>query len=406
VPIKGSTLLIAASLTANAALLAVVAIRAPSVFRMGSSGPGAGARPPAAAPAPTSVTPDGPGSARTWPAIGTGDLKAQAGRLRAAGFPPNIVRAILREQLNELFAPRRRELAAQFGSRPYWSTRFDTWDSKTMAGLNSIDKEQAKMLKDVLGADAEPNDALSDAVRQNRSGSLAPEKYARVQAILSDYNELRNEIYTSAQGGPMLPEDQEKLAYLGKEQQADIAASLSPDELFDYQVRNSPTAGALRHTLHAFNPTEDEFRAIFRVQQAFDQQYGSTGPLSPEQQRERQAHQADVAAQIQDILGPDRFAEYKRDTDPAYQQVSRLVERLDLPPTAAQQVVALQDDINKRADAIRKDQSLAAADRSSQLAALADEATSKVAAVLGDRGLAAYKQSGGWWIQNLKPRAN
>ncbi|HXQ82029.1 MAG TPA: hypothetical protein VN775_11990 [Opitutaceae bacterium] len=391
-PIKAPTLLMAASLAANAALVALVAIEAPSAFRMGSAG-GAGA--PAAAPAPTPVSANGTEGPRTWSAIRSGDLKAQAGRLRAAGFPPNIVRAILREQLNERFAPRRRELAAQLGARPYWTSRFDSWDSKTMAGMNAINKEQANMLKDLMGAETEPGDPFGDADRLNRSGSLGPEKYARVQAILSDYNELKGEIYSAAQGGPMLPEDQEKLAYLEKEQQADIAASLTPDELFEYQIRNSPTAGMLRYSLHAFNPTEDEFRAIFRVQQAFDQQYGSMGPLSPDQQRERQAHKADVAAQVQDILGPDRFAEYKRDTDPAYQAVSRLVERLDLPPAAAQQVVALQDDISKRADAIRKDQSLAAADRSSQLAALADEATSKVASVLGDRGLAAYKQTGG-----------
>ncbi|HTU02809.1 MAG TPA: hypothetical protein VMG58_13365 [Candidatus Sulfotelmatobacter sp.] len=125
------------------------------------------------------------------------------------------------------------------------------------------------------------------------------------------------------------------------------------------------------------------------------------GPPSPGQQRERQARQGEVVAQIQEILGADRFAEYKRDTDPACLAVSRLAERLDLPPTAAQ-----QDDIGGRADATRRDQSLASADKSSQLAALADEATGKVAAVLGGHGLAAYRQAGGWWIRNLRPRTN
>jgi hypothetical protein len=65
--------------------------------------------------------------------------------------------------------------------------------------------------------------------------------------------------------------------------------------------------------------------------------------------------------------------------------------------------VDVQGDITKRADAIRKDAGLSAADKKSQLAALADEATSRLGAVLGDRGLAAYRDNGGWWIQGLAP---
>jgi hypothetical protein len=83
-----------------------------------------------------------------------------------------------------------------------------------------------------------------------------------------------------------------------------------------------------------------------------------------------------------------------------------MVERLELPAEATGQVLALRGDIDKRADAIRHDTSLSAADRSAQLAALADDATSKAGAILGERGLAAYKQNYGWWIQNLKPPAN
>jgi hypothetical protein len=205
----------------------------------------------------------------------------------------------------------------------------------------------------------------------------------------------------------MLPEDKEKMDYLQKEEKAEIAAELSPDELLEYQLRTSNTAGNLRYMLTAFNPTEDEFRAIFKAQQDFDSQYGSSdGPLTPDQLKEREAHNADLFTKIQDAIGPERAAEYKVESDPNYVQLSRLVDRLELPAAATQQVASVQGDITKRADAIRKDPGLSAADKSSQLAALADEASAQITAVMGDRGLQAYKQNGGGWIQGLKPPSN
>ncbi len=389
--------MIAASMAANAALLTIVVVKAPAFLGLGPPGAAGGAQ---AAPGPT---PAGAAPrANTWAALDSGDLKSLAGRLRAAGFPPGVIKAILNAQVEELFNARRRVLVAQSGPRPYWSGLFGSYDRKMMSGLNAIYKEQAKMLKELVGDDQD--DPLGKQYLQQASGGIPREKFDRVQSIISDYNDMRNDIFGST-NGTLLPEDKEKLAFLEREQQADIAATLTPAEQFEYQLRNSPLANQLRSQMREFNPTEGEFRAIFRAQQDFDQQYGSQSgvPLTPDQQRERLAHQADLTAQIQGLLGPDRFAEYKQETDSSYIQASSLIERLELPAAATQQVVDVQGDITKRADAIRKDAGLSAADKKSQLAALADEATSRLGAVLGDRGLAAYRDNGGWWIQGLAP---
>lgn len=395
---RGTTLIIAASMAANAALLAIVAVKAPSFLGLGPAGPAGGEH---ASPGPPPPVNPAPG-ANTWTALRSDDLKSMAGRLRAAGFPPGVVKAIIASQIEHLFNARRRELLAQVGPRPYWSSLYGNYDHKMMSGLNAVYKEQTRMLKELVGDDQD--DPLGNLYRQQMSGGVPREKFDRVQSIISDYNDMRNDVFANANGA-LLPEDQEKLAFLEREQKADIAAALTPAEQFEYQIRNSPMAGQLRSQMKAFNPTEDEFRSIFKAQQDFDQQYGSPWgpPMTPEQQQERQAHQADLTAQVQGALGPDRFAQYKQETDPSYLQTSGLVERLELPAEATRQVVDVQGDITKRADAVRKDPGLSAADKKSQLAALADEATTKLGSVLGDRGLAAYRQSGGWWIQSLAP---
>ena len=240
------------------------------------------------------------------------------------------------------------------------------------------------------------------------NGGLPRKKYKRMTKINSDYTDLKNEIYQSSKG-TLMPEDYEKLAYLDKEQQADIADSLTPDELFEYQIRNSPTAGQLRDKLQGFNPTEDEFRAIFKVQQAYDSSTAApTARSRPAQQHDRQAHQGEILAQLQNILPPDRLAEYKEQTDPKLLAVTQVLARFDLPATATREVLDIQDDITKRADAIRSDKSLSDADRASQLAALADEAKTRTTAITGDRGFEAYRQSAGSWIQSScpQPRSN
>jgi tRNA(Ile)-lysidine synthase len=60
--------------------------------------------------------------------------------------------------------------------------------------------------------------------------------------------------------------------------------------------------------------------------------------------------------------------------------------------------------IQARARAIQTNRDLPAADRATQLAALQAEATAKLTTSLTPRGLAAYKENGGYWLENLKPR--
>jgi hypothetical protein len=402
---KTSNLILAASLTVNAALVAVVAINAPSVFHLGPNIPAEPAAPAVRPTAPTGTSGAQPGAA-SWAALKGEDLKSLAARLRAAGLPPGVIRAIVKARLDEQFHAQRQELVDRAVSMPYWNAHFGNFDAKTLLGLRAIGKQENKEIKDLLGTNDDPGNPFGNAFRQESNYGISKEKFDRIQAINSDFGDMRSEVYGDAKG-VMLPEDTEKMNYLRKEEQAEVAAELSPDELLEYQLRTSNAAYQLRSTMSAFNPTEGEFRAIFKAQQDFDSQYGSSEEqLTPEQQKDKEAHKAELLGKIQDAVGPERAAEYKVETDPNYVQVSRLVDRLELPAAATQQVVSLQSDITKRADAIRRDPGLSAADKASQLAALADEATTQITAVMGDRGMAAYKQNGGGWLQGLKPPSN
>lgn len=201
--------------------------------------------------------------------------------------------------------------------------------------------------------------------------------------------------------------NQADLAPLERELRTALAAVLSPAELEEYDLRNSNTGRSMRSELTAFNPTEEEFRALYKLRQPFDEQFGFIyGIPSQEQMRQRGEAQKQLLAQIGSALGAERAADYERAIDYNYRQTSQLVARLELPPETALSLWNTQKEFEKRRGEIyRASPGVAEADRTSQLAALQKEALAKVTPLLGTASaVAAYRQYGGSWLESLVPR--
>ena len=402
--------LLVASVAVNAAVITLYFKQSSGTPSAGSSTAAARAEKSAGSMASAAPVPSADSTAaqttqfaKSWSELQAGDLKTLPERLRAAGFPPSMIRAIVAAQVNEQFSARRKELLGNQAEQPFWKNqRSGMMDPKIMTALRDLGKEQMALMKSLLGENAPGNDEIN-AWQRRQFGNLAPEKLTQLQSINTDYSELQQEIYAKA-NGVFLPEDREKLAYLEKEKLADIAKTLSPQEFEEFQLRSSNTANQLRGQLGSFNTTEAEFRALYRAAAAIDEKYGTAGPFGPRNPGDYQNRQADMLAQAKAVLTPERFADYKLATDPQSRQVSSLVARLELPPATTQQVVSLQQDFQNRQRALMTNRALTPADRTAQQAALLQEATAKLSATLTPRGLEAYKQNGGQWLDMLKPR--
>ncbi len=397
---KLSTLVLASSLVANAVLLAMIAVGSSDdtdavtrAARTAAAQPKTSASKESAAPGPD-----------TWGELQSGDLAAQRDRLRAEGFPPDLIRAILGAEIRESFAARRKAIENAQGETPYWKN--PSRDPATQAALRDLNREQDKILKDLLGNDGRNDDPSYAAYLRRQFGDLPADKVDRLRDIMDDYNRQRSDIYANNRAGALLPEEQQKITALDKAMHADFATVLTPQEMADYDLRSSNTAQQLRNNLTAFDATEQEYRTLFALQQAFDDKYGRQyGPLSQDDMKARSDAQKQLQEDIKTALGPDRYAEYQRDTDYSYRQATLLVARLELPPDAASQVYATQKDIQQRATTLRTDRTLSSDDRTAQLAGLATEAQTRLITALGPQGYQAYTQNGmGSWVQNLVPR--
>lgn len=385
---------LAVSLVLNAALAyAALTGRA----RLAASAPNSQ---PSALNAPRS-TPSGPAPVdpATWTKLETTDHAALVTHLRAAGFPPEVIRAILRAQIHEAFADRRRALDPAAADRAFWKDSSPD-QSLERAGSKLYFEEQSA-LRAALGPDARNADPTALAYLRSRFGALPPATLDAAQLIAEDFGRKGTELFLEK--GSLTPAQR---AQLDREQRSALAAILTPAQLEEYDFRTSNTGRSLRSELATFSPTEAEFRAIYQLRQSFDEKYSTRdGLLGQEAMRQRADAQKQLVEQVKALLGPERGADYERSIDYNFRQTSQLVARLELPPATAVALWATQKEIEERRNALYRTPSTTPDfDRTQQLTALHQEALAKIAPLLGTAsGVEAYKQYGGFWLENLAP---
>ena len=331
--------------------------------------------------------------------INTSEAKDLMARMRAAGFPEELLRATAQTRLVAQYQARSAEiLGANQPVPPFWDTEasYGT-DPAQQAALLKLNRQMTDAMKDLLGPDYAMS-GLSDEARatyQRTYGDIPPEKILQIQEIMQDaYLKQMTEIYDKTVGGynVWLPEDSARLAAIEQERRAAIVAALTPEELERYDMRASNAAAGLRNQLMAFEPTEDEFRALFRLQQAFEEKFPSSAgvSLNPDAIRERVIAEQQLRDDMAAALSPDRAAYYRIATEGGASAVARIVSRLDLPMSTVAQVMTVQREIQAQANGVRTDPTLSPEARNQALAALQQQANARVASHIGANGLAAY----------------
>jgi hypothetical protein len=361
------------------------------------------------APGPALLKPAEPEiDANVWPSLhASADLPALVTRLREAGFPPAVVRAIVSAQLQEQFAARRRALDPAGESRPFWKSVAS--DPRLEAALRQLSRDQQQALRELLGSDADSDHPIMRMQEMRTFGHLPQEKREQARRITAEFNDRRSDIFAAVSGGGAIsftPAMREQIDALETQMRAELRSLMTPPEFEEYDLRGSNTANSLRHQLAAFEATEAEFRLLFKLQREFEERFPpGFGPMSPEMSRSRGEAHRQLTEQIKAALGPVRGAEYERATNHDYRTTSLLVGRLGLPPETTNQIWSIRTDIEKRAQELRQNPAQPPdGRRAEQLGSLQAQAVADLTQLLGARGMEAYKQYSGRWIEHLVPR--
>ena len=326
-------------------------------------------------------------------ALAAGNLS----ELRAAAVPEEIARNLVIGRAYTRLQARTRALRKPAGNvTEYWknsASPFGTLnDSKeTRLEMNRAQREYAETIRA-----ASENGDFADS----RYAYLPTKKREQLHRIEQDYTELRAEIY-SDMGGIAFTSDQEKLRLVQQEQDRDIAATLSPEELNQYNLRSSSTAQGIRSRFGDAIKTEDEYRRIFSLQKAFDDQYSNPNNFgvkqpSPEQMALRTAADAKLQNALLAALSPESFTAIQRAMDSEYKALTSVTKRLNLPATTTDAVLASRDAYAIQSQQINQNSSLSEGDRLAQMKQLAAKARTDLISTLGTDGAEAYLQRINW----------
>lgn len=330
-----------------------------------------------------------PGS---WQTLYAGhDLGALVTNLRRAGFPAAVVRAAVNHQLDERFADRQAAVIP-----PFW-VRTGGSPEQIEAQL-ALNNERRELFESLLGADALPSAVLDPNARARRYGQLSDDKVNALAKIERDYGEVSRLAYSQRQAnmftsGEEMMKQQELVE---QERRADLATVLSPEELEQFEMRNSITSGRLANSLRAVDVNEAEYAALYRMQKAADAANPARyGALTPEANLQRLAAQERLNEQARTVLNDDRFYKYLEAADSNYAQAARFTAAFpSIPPATTYELSKIQRELQTLLTRPSgQNQPPSPAERT-ELAKTVGAIERRVDALLGPEAAAAYKKQG------------
>jgi hypothetical protein len=267
-----------------------------------------------------------------WRAIESEDYVKYIANLRAAGCPEETIRDLIIADVNKMYAAKWRSQHASEHEWKYWEneSKKDKKEERKTDERRELEKERDELVRSLLGVDLKSELAKYswDGDRNNRDARYAflPEdKQIQVKDLNERYKEDMRKLVEDGKAANLTKEElAAKAAILRKQHEQDLAGTLSPGELVEYQLRNSPLAGRLRNELTSFEPSEEEFRKLYQTLKPLgDQAVNSGEKFSLE-------NNPDVVDMMKKALSPERFAEWQETQQPAYRDAVKIAQRFNL----------------------------------------------------------------------------
>ncbi len=340
--------LLAASLVANVALIV-------SSRRSASPATNSAMAPVGAGAASTAVPGQPPSSAANNPSGGAANATAVASMawhgassdqelhrvvagLRAAGYPASIIRAVINQLLNERFASRQPN-----AGQPFWKRAVPT--PETLAAQTALNNERRALFETLLGPDARPSALLDADARERRYGAMSADKIDAIAKIERDYQEMSAESWAKRRGNAMTSMDtmMQSQQLMEQEKLTDLAGVLTPEELAQFEMRNSTAAQKLFNNLRNVEITEAEYARLYQAQKAFEAANPMRSTMDQAAYLQRVTAQMALNEEAKAVLGDERFYPYVEGADSFYANTAQALNKFStVTPAAKYQVYQLQ----------------------------------------------------------------
>lgn len=344
-----------------------------------------------------------------WAQLESADYHDYVANLRAIGCPEPTVRDIIIADVNDLFTPRVKALVDEVNGR-FWELILRPDDFEKMIEvkhdqLRALDDERDEIFTALFGesnprsAENLLRDTADRRARWERIGDfLSQEKCARFVAAKEELEVAWMDF--SRTPGLTGIQQQAKRNELEATLDQSLRAGLTADEYAELRLRQSPTA-SLRERLVGLDLSEETVRAVANLQFANAEARAALPPKAADFKSRTAQCQQQCDAQMRELIGPEGYAAFQRATDGRYESIYRVAQRLELPDATAAQVYDLRRQAEEASHRVQTDKLLTAEARQAQLQAIGAETRQSLSTAFGTKGMAAYENLDGGWMQQF-----
>jgi hypothetical protein len=337
-----------------------------------------------------------------WRMVESENYKQYIANLRSIGCPEETIRDIITADVNKLFEARRNELFPATNRFEYWKGgNFFTslFDETKMTKQDALNKEKRALLKELLGVDVpDKPDLISSTKAIETILDFLP---AAKQTELMEF-EQKFAARTAKHMKDIQRGDTEALKKLQAEKDAELLKILGPEEKLEYDLRMSQTAMTMRMQMGDVELSEQEFRDLFKLRKAFDDEYGAFGASSNRaaDRDRRNTAQKDLDSQTRQMLGDDRFLEYKYSGNLERSSLKKIAQEYNVPRTDSLKVFDVQAVAQEEATRLRQDKTMTPEQLQETLNRVRSTTEDELSKLIGRPALDAYVKEGSW-IKNL-----
>ena len=337
-----------------------------------------------------------------WRMVESENYKQYIANLRSIGCPEETIRDIIIADVNKLFESRSKEMFPATNRFEYWKGgNFFTslLDEEKMKKQETLNAEKRALLKELLGVDVPNKTDLISTTKlfETMLDFLPAGKQAELMEFEQKFAARMAKNMKEIQRG-----DPEAVKKFLAEKDAELLKLLGPEDKFEYDLRMSQSAMVMRMQMGDVDINEQEFRDLFKLRKQFDDEYGLAGSAATgeEAREKRAAAQKDLDAQTRQMIGDDRFYEYRYSADFERSSLKKIAEQYNISRTDALKVFEIRDAAQQQANLLRADQSLSPEDLAAKLKAISDITKYELPRLIGQPATDAYVKDGSW-IRNL-----
>lgn len=344
-----------------------------------------------------------------WRSVESPDYKQYVQNLRAIGCPEETIFDIIVADVSSLYARKARALSPA-REWNYWEAEDDVPSREEVRNQKlrrELEVEKRALIAAILGPDAVAQLRKyqlwgGEEVADRKLAFLPEEKRKKLEELQERFFELEQQATEWDSSGVMTEETARKLAELAKQRRAEIEALLNPAELRELDLRTSETAGRLRRELAGFHPTEEEFRALYGLREAWENQMTrNTDIRDPNILQQRQQAEQLLEQNARAALGEQRYLEYQRARDLDFQNTLRMTAYFGLPQTAADEVYVLKQRDEQMARDILAAATMTDEQKAAALEQMRNQAEQQLTQILGEKVFQEYRRNNRWWMRSL-----